>query len=69
MGTRSALAVMALGAIGWMLSERPRVPKLFSAPAFLIAGNLAAAHALLRVLGGGEDALWEPTRREVVKAG
>ena len=63
------LAVMALGAIGWMLSERPRVPKLFSAPAFLIAGNLAAAHALLRVLAGGEDALWEPTRREVVKAG
>lgn len=64
----SALAVMALGAVGWVLSDRPRVPKIFSAPAFLIAGNLAAAHALLRVLAGGEDALWEPTRREVVKA-
>jgi len=64
-----ALAVMALGAIGWTLSDRPRVPAAFSLPASLIAGNLAAAHALLRVLGGGEDALWEPTRREVVKAG
>lgn len=63
-----ALAVMALGAIGWILSDRPRLPKVFSAPAFLIAGNLAAAQALLRVLAGGEDALWEPTRREVVKA-
>ena len=63
------LAVLGLGAVGWVLSDRPRVPKLLSAPAFLIAGNLAAAHALLRVLAGGEDALWEPTRREVVKAG
>ena len=64
-----ALVVMALGAVGWLLSDRAGVPKLFAAPAFLIAGNLAAAHALLRVLAGGEDALWEPTRREVVKAG
>jgi len=64
-----ALLVLALGAVGWFLSDRPNVPKIFSAPAFLIAGNLAAAHAFLRVLAGGEDALWEPTRREVVKAG
>ncbi|MEQ1855755.1 MAG: glycosyltransferase family 2 protein [Longimicrobiales bacterium] len=63
------LTVLALGAVGWVLSERPRVPKVLSAPAFLIAGNVAAAHALMRVLAGGEDALWEPTRREVVKAG
>ena len=64
-----ALVVMALGTVGWLTSDRAGVPKLFAAPAFLIAGNLAAAHALLRVLAGGEDALWEPTRREVVKAG
>ena len=64
-----ALLVLALGAVGWLLSDRASVPKVFSAPAFLIAGNLAAAHAFLRVLAGGEDALWEPTRREVVKAG
>jgi cellulose synthase/poly-beta-1,6-N-acetylglucosamine synthase-like glycosyltransferase len=71
-----ALALLALGGVvivlavvGWALAERPRLPKIFSAPAFLLAGNLAAAHALLRVLGGGHDALWEPTRREVVRAG
>ena len=63
------LVVLALGAVGWTWAERPTVPKVFAAPAFLLAGNVAAAHALLRVLAGGHDALWEPTRREVVKAG
>ena len=62
------LVGVALGAFGWLLAERPRLPKALSAPAFLLAGNVAAAHALLRVIAGGHDALWEPTRREVVKA-
>jgi glycosyltransferase involved in cell wall biosynthesis len=70
---RVALAVglvgLALGALGWTLAERARLPKLLAAPAFLLAGNVAGAHALVRVLAGGEDALWEPTRREVVRAG
>ena len=64
----AAVLVLALAAVGWVLAERPRVPRLFSVPAFLLAGNLAAAHALVRVLFGGTDAVWEPTRREVVKA-
>jgi cellulose synthase/poly-beta-1,6-N-acetylglucosamine synthase-like glycosyltransferase len=64
-----AVGVLVLGAIGWARAERAELPKLLAAPAFLLAGNVAAAHALLRVLAGGEDALWEPTRREVVKAG
>jgi cellulose synthase/poly-beta-1,6-N-acetylglucosamine synthase-like glycosyltransferase len=63
-----ALVFLGLAAAGWLISERPRVPRLLSAPAFLVAGNLAAAHALLRVLFGGTDAVWEPTRRDVVKA-
>ena len=45
------------------------VPKVFSVPAYLLAGNMAAAHAFLRAVRGQKDALWEPTRREVVKAG
>ena len=61
--------VISLGALGWLMAERPRLPKVLATPAFLLAGNMAAAHALLRVLGGGHDALWEPTRRDVVKAG
>jgi cellulose synthase/poly-beta-1,6-N-acetylglucosamine synthase-like glycosyltransferase len=64
----AALVVLALAAVGWVISERPRVPRIFSVPAFLVAGNLAAAHAFVRVLLGGTDAVWEPTRREVVKA-
>ncbi len=64
----AALGVCALGLVGWLLAERPSVPKIVAAPAYLLAGNVAAAHALLRVLAGGEDALWEPTRREVVRA-
>jgi cellulose synthase/poly-beta-1,6-N-acetylglucosamine synthase-like glycosyltransferase len=65
----AAIVVLMLAAVGWLVSERPRVPKVLSVPAFLVAGNLAAAHALVRVLFGGTDAVWEPTRREVVKAG
>jgi cellulose synthase/poly-beta-1,6-N-acetylglucosamine synthase-like glycosyltransferase len=64
-----AVVVLVLAGLGWAMAERPQLPRLFSAPAFLIAGNAAAAHAFLRVLGGGRDALWEPTRRDVVKAG
>ncbi len=63
----AGLVLLALAAAGWMLSERPRVPRILSVPAFLVAGNVAAAHALVRVLFGGTDAVWEPTRREVVK--
>lgn len=64
-----AAAVIVVGGFGWALADRPKLPKFFSAPAFVLAGNIAAAHAFLRVLGGRHDALWEPTRRDVVKAG
>ena len=60
--------VLGMAAVGWVLAGRDAAPRLFSVPAFLVAGNLAAAHALLRALRGGQDKLWEPTRRHVVKA-
>jgi len=60
--------VLLLGLLGWSLADRRELPRVLSAPAFLLAGNLAAAHALVRVLAGGHDALWEPTRRDVVRA-
>ena len=62
------LLLAVLGAVGWRRAEDERVPKIFALPAYLIAGNLAAAHALLRAVGGARDALWEPTRRDVVGA-
>ncbi|MQA90956.1 MAG: glycosyltransferase [Gemmatimonas sp.] len=57
-----------LAGAGWLLKDRPRVPRLFSVPAFLLAGNAAAIHAGMRVLRGGQDAVWEPTRRDAVAA-
>lgn len=60
--------VLALAGIGWWRADRESVPRIFSVPAYLVAGNVAAMHALLRAVGGARDALWEPTRRTVVKA-
>ncbi len=65
----AGILVLVLAAIGWRRAEDESVPKVFSVPAYLVAGNLAAAHAFVRAVAGARDALWEPTRREVVKAG
>ncbi|MDZ7778647.1 MAG: glycosyltransferase [Gemmatimonadota bacterium] len=61
--------LLVLAATGWALANRPHVPSVFSIPAYLVTGNLAAAHAFLRAVSGGNDALWEPTRRHVVRSG
>ena len=57
-------AVLLLGAAGWFMAAKGSPPKVLRVPAFVLAGNLAAARALLRVLAGDRDALWEPTRRD-----
>ena len=64
----AGLLITGLAAIGWLRAEEESVPKIFSVPAFAVAGNVAAAHAFLRALRGARDALWEPTRREVMTA-
>lgn len=61
--------LLALAAVGWLLAERPHVPRIFSIPAYVAVGNLSAAHALVRAIRGDRDALWEPTRRHVVTSG
>jgi cellulose synthase/poly-beta-1,6-N-acetylglucosamine synthase-like glycosyltransferase len=58
---------LVFAAVGWIRAEDESVPKIFSVPAYLVAGNVAAAHAFVRAVSGARDALWEPTRREVVK--
>ena len=65
----AGLVVLGLAWIGWRRSDEDAVPKIFSVPAYLVAGNVAAMHAFVRAVSGARDALWEPTRREVVKAG
>ena len=67
--TLAGVGLLALAWIGWLRADAPSVPRIFSVPAYLVAGNLAAMHAFLRAISGGRDALWEPTRRDVVKAG
>lgn len=59
---------VVLAVIGWNKAEQDSVNRIFSVPAYVLAGNLAAAHAFVRAVRGQKDALWEPTRREVVKA-
>lgn len=63
------LIVLSLAWIGWRRADQDDVPRVFSMPAYLVAGNLAAMHAFVRAVSGASDALWEPTRREAVKAG
>ena len=54
---------LVLGSTGWVLADRRELPTLLRAPAYVLAGNVAAAHAFVRMLRGERDALWEPTRR------
>jgi cellulose synthase/poly-beta-1,6-N-acetylglucosamine synthase-like glycosyltransferase len=61
-----SLVLLLVAALGWILSERHDVPRVLSIPAFLVAGNLAAMHAVVRALSGDRDPTWEPTRRERV---
>lgn len=64
----AALAGIALGVTGWTLGASHRLPRLLSMPAFLLAGNVAAMHAVVSALLGGRNPVWEPTRREIIAA-
>lgn len=64
----AGVVVLLLAAVGWSMADRPNIPRLFSIPAFLVAGNLAAVVGLLRAISGDEDPTWEPTRRDPTPA-
>ena len=53
-------AIAGLGAV-WPASRR--LPRLLSILTFSVAANIAVVHALIRMLFGHQDHLWEPTRR------
>jgi len=55
--------VLALAGVGWLSAMRGVGRSFLTLPAFVVAANVAAAHALLRALRGDRDATWEPTRR------
>lgn len=62
-----ALTAIVLGALGWIHSNNSHTPPFLGLPAYLLAGNVAASHALLRFLKGDRAAIWEPTRRKPVE--
>lgn len=70
---RALLAVgiiIALVAIvGALWPESRRMPRVVSVVAFGVAANVAVIHAVIRVLHGRDDKVWEPTRREVMAPG
>jgi cellulose synthase/poly-beta-1,6-N-acetylglucosamine synthase-like glycosyltransferase len=57
------LLFLVLAGLGWAFADRRALPKVLSIPAFLVVGNVAAAHAFLRFLQGNRSSIWEPTRR------
>ena len=59
----ASLAVVAVGAVGWMVGGDRPLPRFLSIPAFLLMANVAVLHATIQALGGQRDAIWEPTRR------
>lgn len=59
-GVALAGALAGLGGI-WP-ANRP-MPRLISVVAFGVSANLAVLVAIVRVLAGGRDYIWEPTRR------
>jgi cellulose synthase/poly-beta-1,6-N-acetylglucosamine synthase-like glycosyltransferase len=57
------LIVAGLAAAGWYWSGRRRLPAALSLLSYVVAGNVAAIAAWLRVLRGAGSPVWEPTRR------
>lgn len=55
---------VALSIAAYSLPANVPTPALLAIPAYLVIGNLAAIHASLRAMQGGQNAVWEPTRRE-----
>src|SRR5690606_11851057 len=64
LGLAAAALLGVLALIGWRWPEGKRPPRLFSMPAFLVAGNVAVLHATINAMRGQMNAVWEPTRRE-----
>lgn len=63
-GAAGVVVVGLLGLIGWRWPEDRALPRVFSMPAFLLAGNVAVMRASINAMRGELNAVWEPSRRE-----
>jgi hypothetical protein len=59
----AGLAGGAAAIVGALWPTGRSMPRPLSMLTFAAAANLAAVHAVLRAVRGGEGRLWEPTRR------
>lgn len=69
LGVAGAVLVVCLAAIGWSWPEGRPLPRIFSMPAFLLAGNVAVLQATVKAVRGERHAVWEPTRRDARRPG
>lgn len=63
-----AAVALALTGVAWLWPEERPLPRWVSIPAFATLSNLAVLRATLNALAGRRQAIWEPTRRDVVAA-
>ncbi len=61
--------LFGLGVAGWLWPEQREPPKVLSLAAYFVAGVVATLHAWVNALRGELNPVWEPTRREVARAG
>jgi glycosyltransferase involved in cell wall biosynthesis len=59
----AVVAGFGVAAAGAVIANSRPLPRLLSIVTFGVAANIAVVHALVRVVVGHEDHLWEPTRR------
>lgn len=59
-----AALLSTLALVGWTWPDNRPMPRIFSVPAFLAAGNIAVLHSTINALRGELNPIWEPTRRE-----
>lgn len=52
------------GLLAWLRPGAVSMPRLLALPGYVVAGNVAALHAWIRVFTGRHAPVWEPTRRE-----
>jgi glycosyltransferase involved in cell wall biosynthesis len=68
-GLLAGIAVAGLAAAGALWPASRPLPRAISILTFAVAANVAVIHALVRVMHGHEDHVWEPTRRTPSLAG
>lgn len=63
-----AVPILALTAMAWRWPSGRPLPRAVSMPAFAVLSTLAILQATLRAMAGSNQAVWEPTRRDVMPA-